>query len=102
MSAEKILETWKAHVPPQVDLDDVLLVAREKFESVKTPTRGGHYKVSHGKLRKFAVANPEYMRDCPFGIFDIPTVSGRRVKRYYVKRMIELINIIEQMAERGL
>lgn len=102
MRADKILEAWNAHVPPLTDLSDVLIVANEKFESVRLPTRGGHYKACHSKLKKFADANPGYLRDCPFGVFDIPTVSGRKVKRYYVKRLLELIDLLEQMAERGL
>lgn len=101
MSVEKLLEAWKDHVPPRVPLDDALLVARQKFESVEPPRRGGHYRIFDGALKKAFERNPDALKDCPFGTWPMPTVKGRWVKGYYIERMLELLGIIEYIREKG-
>lgn len=100
MSADKILETWKAHVPPNVPLADVLLVIKNKFERL-IPPDGGHFKVFDSRLLRFQKMAPDYPMECLNGTFHIPTLSGRKVKGKYVKRILDLLEIVEQMTERG-
>jgi len=101
MPADKILEAWKNHVPPEVPLDDVLQVIKARFERLILPD-GGHYKVFDSRLLRFQKMAPDYPMECFNGTFHIPTLSGRKVKGKYVKRILNLLEIVEQMTERGL
>ena len=101
MSADKILEKWRIQVPPQVLLRDVLLVAKSKFESVTPPKGGGHYKIFDNRMLRLWRLRPDFISDCPNGTYGIATVNGRFVKGYYVERMIELIDIVDEMTEKG-
>lgn len=101
MSFEKLLQAWENFTPPRVRVDDALLVARHLFESVQTARRGGHYKISDGALKIAAKRNPDALKDCPFGIWDMPTVNGQHVKACYIKRMLELKKIIDYINEKG-
>lgn len=100
MSADKILEAWKVQVPPIVPLEDILLVVKAKFERL-LPSEGGHYRVFDSRLLRFQKMFPDYRIECLNGTFHIPTLSGRKVKGRYVKRVIELLEIVEKMTEKG-
>jgi hypothetical protein len=100
MSVEQVLESWKNHVPPVVPLADVLLVVKAKFERLLPPD-GGHYRVFDSRLLRFQNMAPGYTNECLNGTFHIPTLSGRKVKGRYVKRILSLLEIVEQMTERG-
>lgn len=100
MSADKILEAWKNHVPTDVLLSDVLTVVEAKFEGPIT-SKGGHYRVSDDRLLRFQKKFPDYPVECLDGTFHIPTIKGRKVKGRYVKRILDLLEIVEQMTERG-
>jgi len=101
MSSDKILAGWKEHVPAEVPLDDVLRVIDERFEK-RLPTEGGHYKVFDSRLLRFRKKFPEYPAECFNGVFHIPTVKGRKVKGRYIDRILELLEIVESMTEKGL
>jgi len=100
MSADKILEAWQTHVPPLVPLEDVLLVVEAKFEQLLPPD-GGHYRVYDSRLLRFQKMFPDHQTECLNGTFHIPTLSGRKVKAKYVKRVIDLLEIVEKMSEKG-
>jgi hypothetical protein len=100
MSADRILEAWESHVPADVLLSDVLTVVEAKFEG-PISSKGGHYRVFDSRLLRFQKMFPGHPIECLNGTFHIPTIKGRKVKGRYVKRILDLLEIVEQMTERG-
>ncbi len=101
MQADDILESWRGHIPKEASIDDVLLVVQRKFETVTHKKRGGYYKIFDSRLKRLGEKAPYYLPDCMCGHYTIPTLKGRTVRGQYVKRIVELIHLVEEMSEKG-
>jgi hypothetical protein len=99
-SGDKILEAWRKFIPPEVPLDDVLLVVKAKFEQV-LPPQGSHYRIYDSRLERFTNLFPDHPRACLEGTFHIPTLKGRKVKGFYVKDILGFLEIAEFMTQKG-
>lgn len=101
MSADKILSKWKSHIPPEERIEDVLQVLNKYFERVENPRRGSHIKVYDSYLKRFNELFPTFQVECRNGKFDIPRKGGQTVKKHYIERIIDLIEVVEKMKESG-
>lgn len=89
--AEKIIQKWKANRPVTVPVDDVRIVL-EKFFPGKWKWDGGSHIVVTESILK---AHPKFN----LGIITIPTVSGRSVKQFYIKNILQAIDLLKQFEE---
>jgi hypothetical protein len=101
MRADEILASWRDYYPKEALLSDVLLVAESKFESVTHKRRGGYCKIFDSRLKRLGEIAPDFLPDCMCGNYSIPTRKGRKVKGHYVRRIVELIDLVDEMSQRG-
>jgi len=101
MRADEILESWRNLCPKEAPISDVILVVENKFESITHKRRGGYFKIFDSRLKRLGEIAPDFLPDCMYGNYSIPTVKGRKVKGHYVKRIVELIDIVEEMSQKG-
>lgn len=86
--ALKLVEQWQKKLPTDAKLSDVMLVAEYYFEEelVLNNTTGSHQiKIEHPSFKNYP--------DLSKGILTIPTVSGRYVKKYYIKILLIAIEL---------
>jgi len=82
---QKLIWQWRESPPTEEDVKKIRLVL-EYFGFTIRP--GGKHKM---------VASHPGLRDHPFitmGQITIPTVSGRKVKGFYVKRIVEALEYL--------
>lgn len=95
----ELLKKWNNHVPPEVPIDDVLRVVKEKFPDhyQSTGKTGSHFLViSHPDLK---LAQEHGITDnFTGGRLSLSSVSGKTVKAYLVRFLLEAIVIVEDMA----
>ena len=83
------LERWRTATPPQADKEDVSRVLKYYF--------GEHFREAGGGSHQFRVPHPGLYREHPFdeGVtLSIPVTNGRYVKRIYLKRIIQAVDIV--------
>ncbi|HXK48850.1 MAG TPA: type II toxin-antitoxin system HicA family toxin [Clostridiales bacterium] len=86
---EKLIEKWKNYLAPEVPRKDVEKVARTYGFNIESSSSGGSHMIySHVKL----IGEPGYSE---IGGFTVPYVSGKTVKKIYVKNLLKAIEIIE-------
>ena len=84
---EKILAKWKSH-PKFVEKEEVFSVL-ERFGFRVESKSGSHNIISHESL----IGHPNFgLR----GEFCIPVKHGRKVKGFYLKRVLEAIEIVQE------
>jgi len=84
---EKILKKWKSK-PKEVNRDEVVSIL-ERFGFKLDFKRGSHIVVNHPKL----LNRPGFGR---LGEFTVPVKNGRFVKGFYLKQILDAIEIITE------
>ncbi|MDQ7831577.1 MAG: hypothetical protein RDU30_07590 [Desulfovibrionaceae bacterium] len=87
----KLLDRWRTNTPVDAPREQVGGILEYFFPGQYTWQTGGssHYIVRDERLKN--------MKECgPGGEFSIPVRSGKRVIRVYLKRLVEVIDFIEQ------
>ena len=84
---DKILTKWKAN-PALVEKEEVFSVL-ERFGFTIESKSGSHTVISHEKL----IGHPNFGLK---GEFCIPVKHGRKVKGFYLKRVLEAIGIVQE------
>ena len=88
---EKRFIEWKNNPPIEADVDEVksLIKAFIGKECFIKDSKGSHIKIQHEKLKGI----PDFGVD---GRCHIPTKSGKKVKGIYIKKLINVIEIISE------
>lgn len=84
----------------ELTVDEVLNIVKNYFEQYERK-KGSHIKVQDRRLKKYKELFPHDMTFSPNGEFIIPTKGGKKVKQWYVKRLLEAIEIIQFMEQEG-
>ena len=88
---EKLINKLRNIKQPVVPLSDVIKVL-DYYKFSYVMKKGSHMLVKHVYL----IGKPGFSAN---GEFHVPTVSGRRVKKYVVKNLFTAIDIIEERKE---
>ena len=80
---------------PELRVEEVESIIKDSFEYYEHK-RGSHIIVKDSILAKYSEKNPVSQYG-PEGVFTIPVKSGQTVKRCYVEKIIEAIEICELM-----
>ena len=92
---EKRVENWKT-TKQEAELEEVISVLDKYFNGywyIKGGTGSHNLYLEHPSMKLDG-------RYGPLGQLLIPTVSGRKVKPYYLKKIIEAINLLEDYDEK--
>lgn len=96
--AEQRLSLWKTKSEEDFRKVEQILL-RAGFLSRQ---RGSHCIFSHPSLKAAYLQDPVALEDFgPLGEITIPTVSGRRVKGFYLKVVLRALGVVEEGAENG-
>ncbi|MBN1274659.1 MAG: hypothetical protein JXB26_20550 [Candidatus Aminicenantes bacterium] len=91
---EKIINGWKENIPVEVSFNDVKIVAENFFDRFEKPRRGSHYTIYDHRLEMICKKYPEFCEFGRLGVITIPVIKGRKVKKIWVKNIIEAIDLI--------
>ncbi|MFQ6083467.1 MAG: hypothetical protein ACE5WD_08920 [Candidatus Aminicenantia bacterium] len=81
---------------PELTVNEVNNIIKRYFENYEFK-RGSHIKVQDSGLKKFKEMCPDDNRFSKEGEFTIPVRGGQKVKRIYINRLSETIEIIQFM-----
>ncbi|MDD8020003.1 MAG: hypothetical protein PHU81_02300 [Acidobacteriota bacterium] len=81
---------------PELRVEEVESIIKDSFEYYEHK-RGSHIIVKDPRLGKYKEQNPLSTKYALEGVFTIPVKSGQTVKRCYVEKIIEAIEICELM-----
>ena len=84
---------------PELRIDEVINILRY-FENHEFK-RGSHIKIQDSRLKRFKEMCPYDNRFPIGGEFTIPVKGGQKVKRIYINRLLEAIEIIQFMEGRS-
>ncbi len=86
---DKLLASWKSQTQPDADVETVEAVLIRYFPLGFSKATGGSHqlRVSHPAL----FAHPHFVG----GTLSIPVKGGQRVKPFYLKRIVEAIEIVQ-------
>lgn len=101
MSHQKILEGLKRNIPIEVQLSDVLTVAKGFFDRVEEPRRGSHYKIYDHRFEHYIRLFPGEINFSYDGRFTFPVKKGKWVKKFWVERILRVIEIINSIEGKG-
>ncbi|MDM8548713.1 hypothetical protein QUF72_01495 [Desulfobacterales bacterium HSG2] len=90
MKPEKLIMGWRRRVPVEVLRNQLIAVLEKYFPGQYTWRGGSHIVVQDDNLKGLEDYGSE-------GDFSIPVKSGKKVKRYYIKRLVKTIDLLEQM-----
>jgi hypothetical protein len=101
MSVKKLIKQLKekrkkGEKIPELRIEEVENIIKEFFEYYENK-RGSHVIVKDTRLAKYKEQNPLSTKYGLEGDFTIPVKSGQTVKRCYVEKIIEAIEICELM-----
>src|SRR3990172_5933616 len=100
---KKVVEQWKIHIPPEVEILTVWKVVEEYFpESVVKKKRGSHLYYVHWEQSKDLARLYDLTKIDPFeadGRFLLPVSGGRFVKKVYINKLIKAIEYKEKYDE---
>lgn len=93
-SAEELYNRWKQNPPAEVRREDFDKVLRRYLGDLLREGSGSshQYIVAHEALKELSATRQ-------YGIWSVPVKSGRMVKGYYVKQLIE---IVEHLRKEGV
>lgn len=97
MSYQKILEKWEKNIPKEVPLIDVLTVVKEVFDNVEEPRRGSHYKIYDHRFEYYIKLFPKEIDFSYDGRFTLPVKKGKWVKKFYVERILRVIEVVNYL-----
>ena len=81
---QKLIQQWRESPPAEEDFDKIRSTLEHFGFTFRT--LGKHPVASHPDLND----NPSFL----MGGITIPTVSGRKVKRYYLSRIVEALEYL--------
>lgn len=86
---DKLLASWKTQPQPDADVETVAAVLIRYFPSGFSKAEGGSHqlRVTHAAL----FAHPHFVG----GSLSIPVKGGQSVKPFYLKRIVEAIEIVQ-------
>lgn len=87
--ADNLVERWRRQCPPMVKLSDVQKVLKT-YGFTQRIKRTGHDVYEHPAL----ATRPDLFSHDPH--IHIPTVKGRSVKKYYIKHLIQAIDVVRE------
>lgn len=90
--AEKLFAKWADNVPREARVQDVKTFLDHFFPDMWNQDRTSHIVVRCEELK----ASPEYR---PYGEISVPVKSGKKVKGFYVKRLLKAVCLIEEQGE---
>lgn len=93
-SADELYERWKRNPPTEVRREEFEKVLRRYLgEFLREGSGSSHlYLVSHEALKNLSATRQH-------GVWSVPVKSGRMVKGYYVKQLVE---IVEHLRREGV
>lgn len=90
--ALKLFEKWTDNVPKEARLQDVKTFLSHFFPGMWDQQGTSHIVVRCEALKVF----PEYQ---PYGEISVPVKGGKKVKGFYIKRLIKAVYLIEELGE---
>lgn len=92
---DKLLAAWKNQPQPSATVETVEAILRHYFSSGFSVSEGGSHqlRVSHPALYQ----HPHFVG----GTLSVPVTGGQSVKPFYLKRIVEAIEIVQE-AEQPL
>lgn len=87
---DKLLSNWKTNTPTTAKRTEVESLLEIYFPGEYSLDGGSHIVVESKRLKQL-------QSTAPYGILTIPLKSGRHVKRVYLKKLIEVIEEIQQL-----
>lgn len=90
--ALKLFEKWTDNVPKEARLQDVKTFLSHFFPGMWDQQGTSHIVVRCEALKIF----PEYQ---PYGEISVPVKGGKKVKGFYIKRLIKAVYLIEELGE---
>jgi hypothetical protein len=87
--ADKLYLKWKARTPKEAKIRDVKTVLDQFFQGSWEFGKGSHIVVRHEALKVSRSFQP-------FGEITIPVKSGQKVKGFYIKILIEAIEVLRE------
>jgi hypothetical protein len=95
MSWEHDVVRWRARSPKEERLDTVLKVLEHVFQKVEFK-RGSVIKITDLRLMRYKKeVRPEDDKVAPDGSFQVHSTNGRTVKGYFLKRILDMIDIVD-------
>jgi hypothetical protein len=94
MSCDERIEQWRQDIPCEERFETVENVLKEKFEKVEWK-RGSKIKITDNRLLIYKRLRPGDADVALDGSFKIPTVKGRKVKGFYIRTILHMLDIIE-------
>lgn len=89
---DKLLKNWKTNTPTTAKRSEVESILDIYFPGEYSLDGGSHIVVESEQLKLLQSTSP-------YGILTIPLKSGRHVKRVYLKKLIKVIEEIQQLEE---
>ena len=86
----KLLNKWKTNTPTQAKRSEVESILKRYFPGEYSLEGGSHIVVESERLKQLKSTSP-------YGILTIPLKSGRSVKKVYLKKIIAVIEDIQQL-----
>ena len=90
--SEKLIKKWRRSRPREVRLQEIQTLLNKYFPGQWDWEGGSHIVIRSEFLKKF----PAYQ---PFGEISIPVKSGKKVKWYYTRDLLEAISVIEDFGK---
>ncbi|MEA2039333.1 MAG: hypothetical protein U9N82_05830 [Thermodesulfobacteriota bacterium] len=90
--AQKLFEKWTDSVPNEARVQDVKTFLAHFFPDMWDQQGTSHIVVRCEALKVF----PEYQ---PYGEMSVPVKGGKKVKGFYIKRLINAVYLIEELGE---
>ena len=95
MGPEDILAGWERSIPTNEKVRNVLAVLTHFFQDVKWK-EGSHIVITDDNLSFYErEINRMGTKIAVDGSFHIPTVKGRFVKKYNIKKILHMVEILE-------
>lgn len=88
--AKKKLEKWRDDTPVDAPVDEVKSFLERHFPGCYGQKGGSHIVVRDDRLKGRDGFGPD-------GDFSVPVKNGQRVKGFYLKKIIEAIDILAQL-----
>ena len=89
---QKLFEKWADNVPKEARVQDVKTFLDHFFPDMTDQDRTSHIVVRCEVLKAFQ----EYQ---PYGEISVPVKGGKKVKGFYIKRLIKAVHLIEELGE---
>jgi hypothetical protein len=89
---DKLLEKWLTNTPTDAPKKSVLSVIERFFPGQYEEKTGSHIIIKDDRLKGIQGYGP-------LGDFDVVVKGGQRVKNYYLKKLAQTIDLLEEREE---